>query len=118
MTRPTQMRRHARRMRRYGLQPMIVIGGDSLPDVAALVIARLVWRYRSELAPAAVAAMTALTAELLHLTHPGTWWIIPTAAALAAAGLPIARRRLGFSTPPARTSAPARTRKRGAPAAT
>lgn len=41
MNRGYQMRRHARRMRRYGLQPMIFLSpGDRLPDVAAMLIAR------------------------------------------------------------------------------
>ncbi len=39
-------------MRRYGLQPMTIINpGDPLPDTVAVVIARLSWRYRSELVP-------------------------------------------------------------------
>lgn len=47
-----QMRRNARRMRRYGVEPMALITEDL--DFAPLVIAsiaRAVWRYRSELAP-------------------------------------------------------------------
>ncbi len=42
------------------------------------------WRYRSELAPLAFAAMTALAAWLLHATHPH-WWPALTAATVAAA---------------------------------
>ena len=35
MTRPRRMRRHARKMRRYGLQPMVVINPrDPLPELA------------------------------------------------------------------------------------
>jgi S-DNA-T family DNA segregation ATPase FtsK/SpoIIIE len=74
MTRGYQMRRHARRMRRYGLQPMIVLSpGDRFPDVAVVVISRWAWRYRSELAPLAMAVVTALASWLLHVTHP-QWW--------------------------------------------
>ena len=42
MTRPRQMRRHARRMRRYGLQPMIVINSsDRLPELVIVALARV-----------------------------------------------------------------------------
>jgi S-DNA-T family DNA segregation ATPase FtsK/SpoIIIE len=52
-----QMRRRARQARRAGMQPMMVINaGDPFPDLAAAVLARWAWRYRSELAPAAIAA--------------------------------------------------------------
>ncbi len=53
MNNPRRMRRHARRMRRYGMQPMVVINsGDPLPDLIIVTLARWLWRYRSELAPA------------------------------------------------------------------
>jgi hypothetical protein len=56
MTGYRQMRRHARQARRAGMQPMMVINlGDPLPDLAAVIIARWAWRYRSELAPLGVA---------------------------------------------------------------
>jgi hypothetical protein len=38
---PRQMRRHARRIRRGGMQPMMLIhGNDQLPETAALVALR------------------------------------------------------------------------------
>ena len=41
VTRPHRMRRHARRMRRYGLQPMVVINcGDRLPDLVVVMLGR------------------------------------------------------------------------------
>jgi hypothetical protein len=90
MTNPRRMRSHARRMRRYGLQPMIVINsGDPLPDVLIVILTRWLWRYRSELAPITLAAVAALAARVLHATHPH-WWpalAIATVAATAAAGL-------------------------------
>lgn len=54
-----QMRRHARRVRRAGMQPMMVIntGDNAFPELAIVVIGRALWRYRSELAPLAVAAL-------------------------------------------------------------
>jgi hypothetical protein len=99
MTRGYQMRRHARRMRRYGLQPMIVMSpNDRLPDIAALVIGRWLWRYRSELAPLTLAIVTVLAAWILHITHPH-WWlalVLSTLAAVLATGL--AGARLGLVT--------------------
>ena len=99
MTRGYQMRRHARRMRRYGLQPMIVISpNDRLPDIAALVIGRWLWRYRSELAPLTLATMTMLAGWILHSTHPH-WWLAITLSTLAAAlAAGITGRRFGLVT--------------------
>jgi FtsK/SpoIIIE family len=85
MTRPGQMRRQARRMRRYGMQPMIVMNtGDGLPELVIVVIARWAWRYRSELAPLSLAIATALSGWALHATYHG-WW--PAMTGIAAAGM-------------------------------
>jgi S-DNA-T family DNA segregation ATPase FtsK/SpoIIIE len=85
-------------MRRYGMQPMVVINsGDPLPDVFTVAIIRLLWRYRSELAPVTLAGVTVLVACVLHATHP-RWWpalAIATVAVTAVAGL--AGARLGLS---------------------
>jgi S-DNA-T family DNA segregation ATPase FtsK/SpoIIIE len=85
-------------MRRYGLQPMVVINsGDPLPEVLTVILARWLWRYRSELAPVTLGALTALAAWVLHATHP-RWWpalAIATVAATAVAGL--AGSRLGLA---------------------
>ena len=52
MNSPHRIRRQARRMRRYGMQPMVVINsGDALPDLIIVTLGRWLWRYRSELAP-------------------------------------------------------------------
>jgi hypothetical protein len=99
MTGPRQMRRHARRMRRYGMQPMVVINsGDPLPDLVIVLLARWLWRYRSELAPLYLAAVTALAAWVLHATHPRWWAAILAAAVAGASGPVIFGRRLGLST--------------------
>jgi hypothetical protein len=99
MSGPRQMRRHARKMRRYGLQPMVVINsGDPLPDLVIVLLARWLWRYRSELAPVYLAAVTIIAAWLLHATHPAWWAAILTATVAAAAVLMIFGRRLGLST--------------------
>jgi S-DNA-T family DNA segregation ATPase FtsK/SpoIIIE len=93
------MRRHARKMRRYGLQPMVVINsGDPLPDLVIMLMARWLWRYRSELGPLYLAALTMLAAWVLHAAHP-RWWVgILAAATVGAPVLVIFGRRLGLST--------------------
>ena len=71
-TRPTrrQLRRHARRLSRDGYQPMFVVNsGNDIPESAAMAIARAIWRYRSELAPIAVATATVGAATMLHRAH-------------------------------------------------
>jgi antitoxin (DNA-binding transcriptional repressor) of toxin-antitoxin stability system len=99
MTNPRRMRRHARRIRRYGLQAMVVMSpGDPLPDLVIVVLARWLWRYRSELAPPTLAAMTALVAWILHATHPHWWPSLIAATAAATLGAAVAGRRLGLAT--------------------
>jgi S-DNA-T family DNA segregation ATPase FtsK/SpoIIIE len=88
MTKGYQMRRHARRMRRYGLQPMIFMSpGDELPEAAVVLLVRWAWRYRSELAPLSAGIAAALAAWVLHATHPGWWPLIAATALVIAAGL-------------------------------
>ena len=86
-----QMRRHARQARRAGMQPMMVINsGDPFPELAIVVIARLAWRYRSELAPAAVMGALAGAGAWLHASHPGA------SAAILAGSLAAAAAVLAF----------------------
>jgi hypothetical protein len=97
MSKPRQMRRHARRMRRYGLQPMVVINdGDQLPDLVIVLIGRWLWRYRSELAPAYLTLATASAGWLLHASHPQSWPLILVAAVIAVLSLAILGGRLGL----------------------
>src|ERR1700683_2640215 len=99
MSGPRQMRRHARRMRRQGLQPMVVINSaDPLPDLVIVLLARWMWRYRSELAPLYLAVATMLAAWVLHATQPSWWAAILAAALVAASVLVIFGRLLGLST--------------------
>jgi S-DNA-T family DNA segregation ATPase FtsK/SpoIIIE len=76
---------------------MLVNSGDQLPETAATAIGRAIWRYRSELAPVMVAALTAATAAILHRSHPGAWpWLALATAggiALLAAPLPAWARK-------------------------
>jgi hypothetical protein len=85
-----QMRRRARQARRAGMQPMMVVNsGDPLPELVIAVIGRLVWRYRSELAPAAVTAALVGAGGWLHAAHPAT--AVPVlVGSLAAAGAVVA----------------------------
>jgi S-DNA-T family DNA segregation ATPase FtsK/SpoIIIE len=108
MTRPGQMRRHARRMRRYGLQPMMVItGNDRLPETLGVLFARWILRYRSELGPLFAAVTAMVTAWWLHAEQP--WWgllalAVATVAALVAMsfgrllGLPVLAERIYAAT--------------------
>jgi hypothetical protein len=98
MTRTRQMRHHARKMRSAGLQPMVFINADDpLPDLAAVVITRTLWRYRSELAPLALALATLLAALTLHVPHPGWWPGILITATLSACGLSLGGHLIGLS---------------------
>jgi antitoxin (DNA-binding transcriptional repressor) of toxin-antitoxin stability system len=97
MTSPRRMRRHARRMRRYGLQPMVVINpGDPLPDLVIVILARWLWRYRSELAPLTVAAVTAVAAWMLHAAHARWWPAVATVTVAVTVVAGIAGSRIGL----------------------
>ncbi|MBC6470872.1 FtsK/SpoIIIE domain-containing protein [Actinomadura alba] len=98
MSRARQMRRHARKMRRNGLQPVIVVNNDDhLPDLAAVVIGRALWRYRSELAPLYLALTLVITATALHHSQP-TWWpYFLVTATLAAWALAVFGAGLGLA---------------------
>jgi hypothetical protein len=99
MTNPRRMRRHARRMRRYGLQPMVVINsGDPLPDLLVVMVARWLWRYRSELTPIALAAITMVAAWMLHRAHPHWWPVLAVGALAVTIGAALAGSRLGLTT--------------------
>jgi hypothetical protein len=99
MTNPRKMRRHARRMRRYGLQPMVVINSaDPLPDVLAVLAARWLWRYRSELAPITLAVITMAGAWILHRTHPHWWPVLAVVALAVTIGVGLGGSRLGLTT--------------------
>ncbi|MCP2338601.1 cell division protein FtsK [Actinomadura rupiterrae] len=96
--RNAQMRRHARKMRRNGLQPMVVIdANDRLPDLVAVVIARGVWRYRSELAPPALALTLFVVGASLHVAHSAWWWGILVGTTAAAWLVVLFGGRIGLS---------------------
>lgn len=98
MTSYRQMRRHARRARRSGMQPMMVISTqDPLPGLAIAVIARWAWRYRSELAPAAIAGVLAGVGAWFHAAHPDA--AVPVLAGSLATALAVVTfgARLGLA---------------------
>ena len=69
------MRRQARRMRRYGMQPMVVINSDDqLPDLFIVLATRFAWRHRSAFVPFIVTATAFTVSAIGHHDHPG-WWI-------------------------------------------
>ncbi len=99
MTGGYQMRRHARRMRRYGLQPMIIMSpGDRLPDLVLVMLARWAWRYRSELAPLSLTVPAAAGGWALHATRPHWWPFIAAVTVAAAVGLGGLGHRVGLLT--------------------
>jgi hypothetical protein len=115
MNRGSQMRRTARRVHRYGFQPMIFISpGDRLPETAAVALGRLCWRYRSELAPLTIALALWLAAWLLHACHADWWPYVVALAAVAALCFSAAGRHAGLSTRAERLYAAATTAAAGA----
>src|SRR5216684_3884097 len=98
MTWGHHMRRDARRLRRYGVEPMMFMSpGDRLPETAAVIIARLAWRYRSELAPVSLALIIVAAGWLLHAERPHWSPVIAAATAMVAVVLGAAGRRLGLA---------------------
>ncbi len=92
------MRRHARAMRRNGLQPVVVIDGDErLPDLAVIVLGRVLWRYRSELAPLNLAVALVVGAAVLRLEHPGWWPFLLGAGTAVASALVAVGERVGLA---------------------
>jgi S-DNA-T family DNA segregation ATPase FtsK/SpoIIIE len=90
-----QIRRQTRRARRAGLQPIVVID-TPFPTPAALIFARLAWRYRSEIAPATTAGAVLAAGGWMHTVHPHGWWFALAVSDLAAAGLAAFGARVGL----------------------
>lgn len=91
-----RIRRQTRRARKAGLQPIVVI--DSPPLVpAGVLLARLAWRYRSEIAPATTASAVLAAGWWLHHGHTGLWPWLLTASDLAAFALTVFGARMGLT---------------------
>ena len=80
-----RMGRQARHARRNGMQPMMVISsGDPFPELAIVVVARWVWRYRSELAPVGVAVLLAAFGWFAHRALSSWWPLILASSGISA----------------------------------
>ena len=97
MTSPRRMRRQARRIRRSGMQPMMVINsGDQLPETVGVLLLRGAWRYRSELAPLYLTVLILGASWWLHAAHPQWWAYILSIAAAATFALATFGGRMGI----------------------
>jgi S-DNA-T family DNA segregation ATPase FtsK/SpoIIIE len=75
-------RRH-RRWRRHG-QPLLLVANEPRLFEMVAGLGRLIFRYRSELAPLALAATLDLAALWLHSTQPEGWgWVLAVTAIAA-----------------------------------
>jgi hypothetical protein len=93
------MRRQARRIRRTGMQPMMMFNtGDQLPETAVVVLVRWAWRYRSELAPVFLAAGVLGAGWWLHTAHPHWSAALMILTVTTVAVLAVAGHRLGIPT--------------------
>ncbi|MGL5862521.1 MAG: FtsK/SpoIIIE domain-containing protein [Phycicoccus sp.] len=81
-------RRARRRLRRGDArrEPLLLLADDRDPGEAFEALARTVYRYRSELAPVAVAVALATTGSVLHARAPGGWPFVAVAAVAIAIG--------------------------------
>src|SRR5690349_18113585 len=91
-----QIRRQTRRARRAGLQPIVVIDSP-FPVPVGVLLARLAWRYRSEIAPATTAGAALGAGWWLHAAHPYWWPLLLTVSDLAAAALGAFGGRVGLT---------------------
>src|ERR1700733_9254204 len=91
-----QIRRQTRRARRAGLQPIVVIDSP-LPMPVLVLLARLAWRYRSEIAPATTAGAPLGAGWWLHVAHPHWWTFLLAVSDLAASALLVFGRHLGLA---------------------
>ncbi|GGS94698.1 hypothetical protein GCM10010156_61170 [Planobispora rosea] len=93
----SRLRRDARRMRRAGIEPMIIMDDIEFDSIAIVIFFRLIWRYRSELAPLGLALLVEAAAVALHISQP-TWWVgISIGAAFLTMTVLIFGRHVGLS---------------------
>jgi hypothetical protein len=91
-----QVRRQARRARRAGLQPVVLIDGPDPPS-AWVILARWTWRYRSEIAPVVIAGVMLAAGWWLHTAHPDWWPFLLAASDLSAFALITWGRCIGLA---------------------
>jgi S-DNA-T family DNA segregation ATPase FtsK/SpoIIIE len=95
---PHQVRRTARRIRRYGIRPTMAISdGHQLGPSAGQFALWWLWRYRSELAPLWLALGAFALAAGLHTSHSPWWPIIASATAAAMLALVFLGQRVGLA---------------------
>jgi len=78
MTRYRQMHRHARRARRAGMQPTLIISpGDQFPELVSVAAAqwltRWAYRHRTAFVPFGIVAATFAVASYTHPHHARYW---------------------------------------------
>jgi S-DNA-T family DNA segregation ATPase FtsK/SpoIIIE len=78
---------------------MILNSGEPFPETAGAVMLRWAWRYRSELAPAGVAAGITAAAWWLHATRPHWWALVAALAGVAVWAVAVFGGKWGFPTP-------------------
>ena len=99
MTSPRQLRRQARKFHRSGIQPIVVIGGNGDgPQFDDLALLRIIWRYRSELAPVFLGSALFFTAWRLHSAGSHWWEIVLSVAAVTAWTVAAFGARIGLTT--------------------
>ncbi|MFI0371236.1 FtsK/SpoIIIE domain-containing protein [Actinomadura sp. 1N219] len=76
---------------------VIIDSDDQFPDVAAVLVGRALWRYRSELAPVYLVTLLALGGAILHLTHAEWWPWLLGATTVATSALTMFGERVGLS---------------------
>ncbi|MEO3889108.1 cell division protein FtsK [Nonomuraea sp. B5E05] len=94
-----ELRRNARRMRRYGVQPIAMIDDLDLAPLAVAGIARLAWRYRSELAPLTIGVSVLAASMVLRRWFPDWWPTVIIATALVAGALALWGRWVNLTRP-------------------
>ena len=99
MTSYRRMRRQARQIRRSGMQPMMFVNTDSsqFPAPVGMILARFAWRYRSELTPLGIAAMTLVAACWTHASLAKWWALILIGSTVAGALTAIFGSRFGLA---------------------
>jgi S-DNA-T family DNA segregation ATPase FtsK/SpoIIIE len=86
------------------LQPIVIIE-RGLPVSAWVLLARLAWRYRSEIAPALMASAVLSAGEWLHVAYPGWWPLLLAVSDLAAFALAVCGGHIGLTQPAERVYA-------------
>jgi hypothetical protein len=77
---------------------MVVIDPNApLPELVIVALGRVLWRYRSELAPLTLAMATAFAAWILHAGHPRWWPAFTVAAAIGVLAIAIMGERFGLA---------------------